>query len=1252
MVYSGHFRTVTKKNLMFSIIYTASGRLAFWDTLPGSADKFLNPLNEILVGHSNVVLESEGTDFVETDDPKVACITAVCDKIIMRGNPTLVDADFERALISGPGRVFFKCTESEDYQEIGNRFEQSLLPGDSNQLLEAAKDLLDLPYRPNESSLYEPLPLNLKELTSDDEDLFYEKLRLALNPLGLSKVHRQVAIEDLTGEKPHEIPGHIKENRVDFVVHNSRVKWVIEVDGSQHSEPGQAAKDRERDEILRKAGWTVHRVSTSAVRNGFDIWMDELLSGTNTDHTVSLDRSSTLGAITQIIRTSVLHKAAYYTMLVPTAVHRCLRCLVKLYFHDRLHSHDKQRILVLEEDIPVFAEAMRMLIALWRNVHILSPRTLAPPVVEIDVIGEETFTAKPEPNLRVRNVDTPDGEYDLVLSNSFLLDKGYIGTLEQKYNSTFQPNGVRIRTSVGLRSERKLQWSGEPVEYDFPELLRSLNTRNDALEDATDASDSQRSALQFMLQLVFRKRDFRDGQLLAISRLLHKLDTVVLLPTGGGKSLVYQLSGILLPGMTIVIDPLISLMADQVANLKKKGIDLIAEVSSTQLAEDRISVIQDMSDGSLAFVFVAPERLQTEKFRESLRTRKDVFPVSLAVVDEAHCISEWGHDFRPSYLHLPYNLCKYCSDNEHDAPAVVGLTGTASFAVLDDIQAEMNINTEEAIILPRSFDRPELRFHVESVPRQEKTSALKRYRNRLLPRELRLNPQNFNKLRGAETNAGLVFCRHVNGDLGVSDVARELGHGNIYAGGRPKSYNGDWNEYKKSIQAAFIENRIQELVATKAFGMGIDKPNIRYTIHHTMPESVEAFYQEAGRAGRNGQKDYARCAILYSDDNWHAALEIFDEPDHEEALNQLQVFQKDHQGDLFTNLWFLLKSYQGPDHEVQQAFELWEHHFSQITESLPSGSKNTVLIAYAGEAGNVSNRREVIERGIYRLVLLGVVEDYTVDWQSRQFKVEVRSITSTDIRNRLVQYWSKYHSERNAESMVTNMPMDSVNSTLKHALESLIGFVYSEIVAKRKHAIRTMGEMCREFTNDEEFREAILSYLQESEYSEVLRTWTNRPFDEIGLETIEQLLSEVKNLEQIKRLIGTTRRMLDAAPDNIALHYLSVCSRVRNDRENDTNIVDEANSFVRHLTQRRNDINDPFSLLVSLLVEIDVYRVGLTGSVAETILRRYGDPTLARKLMVDERIASVPQIRRHALVLLSSNALRTAERTGYYQTLT
>ena len=1226
---------------MNSIRYTASGRLSLWDTLPGPVDTFLDSLQQILTAHSSAVLESDLWEFIETDDPKIASITAICDKIITRGNPTLIDADFERALISDSISNFFRCEESDSDPDIGYKFKGSSLPNNRSVLLDATIDLLDLPYRSGAKVTKPPLIPELQELTSNEESLFHDKLCALVSPELQHRIHRQVLIEDLVDLQSQIVPDHLKQNRVDFVLQTSRIRWVIEVDGSQHDEPGQIEKDKVRDRILRNAGWTVHRISTSTVHNELENWLDQLFSGADKNETKSLNVVSNFHSVKDAVRSSVMHNAAYYTVLIPHAVHRCLRCLLKLYFHGILSSDNHQRILVIEEDVPVVAEAMRMLIGLWRNLHVLSPSTLKPPVVRLDVIGEMILPDIHDPNIETRYVSEPDGEYDLILSNSLLLDEGNIGVIEGKFISSFPPNGVRIRNAVGLRTERQLQWCDSFV-YDLSELTGLLTARNGA---NFLTSNKQHLALQFMVQLIFRKRNFRDGQLLAVSRLLQGMDSVVLLPTGGGKSLIYQLCGLILPGMTVVIDPIISLMTDQVANLNKRGIDLTGEISSTQTAKERESIARNMSEGSIAFVFIAPERLQIAEFRNRLRMTTGRFPISLAVVDEAHCISEWGHDFRPSYLHLPVNLRRFCAANENDTPTMVGLTGTASFAVLADIQTEMGINDEEAVILPKSFDRPELRFHVESVPRREKTTALKRYRYQL-PRSLKLNPQNFSRLHGRDTNGGIVFCRHVDGDLGVSNVASELGHEHIYAGRKPKHYTGNWNEYKQTIQDDFVSNRIQELITTKSFGMGIDKPNIRYTIHYTMPESVEAFYQEAGRAGRNGQNDYARCAILYSDDNWDSALKIIEEKDHKKALDNLNQVKRENQGDLFTNLWFLLNSYRGRDQEKRDTLQLWENHLYSETEHLPDGAVNTALIEYK----NPDDRQD-IERAIYRLMLLGVVEDYTVDWNSTQFTVQAKRLSSDEIRQYLREYLMKYQFEGNAETAILEIPNDTVKNTIEYSINLLIDFVYDEIVSKRKHAILTIGEMCREFKSDEEFRDDILSYLQESEFSDELRTWLNIPFDEIGLDTITRLLDQVETIEEVKRLIGTTRRMLDAAPDNIALHYLSVCARIRSTSERDSSILNETTFFMSHINSYRENLDDVYSLIVALLEEVSRFRDGLIESIADTALRTYGDVSLARRLLYS-KIANTTIIRKHCTVLLASSALRVLEGSGYYATLT
>ena len=993
--------------------------------------------------------------------------------------------------------------------------------------------------------------------------------------------------------------------------------------------------DKQRDTLLKQYGWTVHRVPAGDVREKHTALLEQL-KDENARKLYPIEHDS----VQTITARSGVHAATFNSILLPLAVQRCLRGLLLLYLHKVLDAAHQQRVLIIEEDCAVAAEAFRILCSIWEKIHILAPDTSPPPKLKLDVIGGNPALSTAD---TVRYLDAPDGDYDLILSHSFLLDTGCVGSIEKAHFPTRPRNYVRLRHALGFRDERSLQWC-ESLRYDLADVEQATISRSG--DNPEPMPPEKHEALIFFLKHIFRKRDFLDGQLRVIARLLQGKASIVLLPTGGGKSLTYQFSGLLLPGMTIVIDPLVALMADQVKNLQATGIDLVESVSSQQGPENRKAVLRDMEFGRLAFTFISPERLQSQDFRNRLREVVAEFSVSLAVIDEAHCVSEWGHDFRPSYLHLPHNLQHYCSGGEGREPTLVGLTGTASFAVLADIQTEMQVKDEEAIILPQSFDRPEICFDVIKVPTSGKAPALQAVK-RKMPRILRSNPQNFYDLREDQTNSGIVFCPHVNGSLGVTSVAQQLGHRNFFAGQKPKNFDGEsqWNKHKEKLQKKFKNNRVQELVATKSFGMGIDKPNIRYTIHYVVPQSVEAFYQEAGRAGRNGKEKYARCYILYSDDNWDFALKILDERDHKVALRLLNSINWNNRGDLLVQLQLLFNSYRGRSEEKQLILNFWKENLEPVIADMKGvGATNTKDIVFG-------NDRERREKAIFRLKLLGIVEDYTIDWKKQCFSVTVKRIDPSDLKNKLRDYLTNYKFEDFAESKVSAIPEDTTTKALQVAVNVLINFIYDEIVTKRKQALRTMGELCRNFTNDQKFREDILAYLQESEFSDDLRKWINRDFSDIGLEAIHRLLGEVTDLEEVKRLVGTARRMLDEDPQNLALRYLSMCARAQSRTESDSSVQQEATTLVLQIKQNQSRLDDSDSILLSILNYIDKRRPKLLNEVGGIVFRDAGTVELARLILRSEKLAKNNSLRAHAVILLLASVHRTLEECTFYTTL-
>ena len=331
--------------------------------------------------------------------------------------------------------------------------------------------------------------------------------------------------------------------------------------------------------------------------------------------------------------------------------------------------------------------------------------------------------------------------------------------------------------------------------------------------------------LQNALKTYFGYSHFREGQEEIVSALLSGRDVAAVMPTGAGKSLCFQLPALMLAGVTLVISPLISLMQDQVAALVQAGIP--AAFLNSALTEQQYALaLERARAGQYKLIYVAPERLETERFLDfALRA-----PISLVAVDEAHCVSQWGQDFRPHYLAIPDFV-----DRLPRRPVVAAFTATATQTVRRDIRTLLKLR--DPFQLVTGFDRPNLCFEVRRGRERDKPGWL---------REI---------VAAHPGESGIVYCATRKG---VEQVCRDLQAQGVSAA---RYHAGLEQEERRESQEDFLYDRVRVMVATNAFGMGIDKSDVRYVVHYNMPKDMESYYQEAGRAGRDGEP--ARCILLY-----------------------------------------------------------------------------------------------------------------------------------------------------------------------------------------------------------------------------------------------------------------------------------------------------------------------------------------------------------------------------------------------------
>ncbi|MDF9558381.1 DNA helicase RecQ [Bacillus tropicus] len=357
---------------------------------------------------------------------------------------------------------------------------------------------------------------------------------------------------------------------------------------------------------------------------------------------------------------------------------------------------------------------------------------------------------------------------------------------------------------------------------------------------------------QELLASYFGYSSFRRGQDETIKNVLDGKDTVCIMPTGGGKSICYQIPALVFEGTTLVISPLISLMKDQVDTLVQNGISATYINSSISIAEAN-QRIQLAKQGHYKLLYVAPERLDSMEFVDQLIDMK----IPMIAIDEAHCISQWGHDFRPSYLHI-HRILDYLPEK----PLVLALTATATPQVRDDICNTLGINQENTIMT--TFERENLSFSV--IKGQDRNAYLADY------------------IRQNQKESGIIYAA-------TRKVVDQLYEDFMKAGVSVSKYHAGMSDNDRNEQQElFLRDEVSVMVATSAFGMGIDKSNIRYVIHYQLPKNMESYYQEAGRAGRDGLD--SACILLYSSQDVQVQRFLIDQSTGESRFsNELEKLQ-------------------------------------------------------------------------------------------------------------------------------------------------------------------------------------------------------------------------------------------------------------------------------------------------------------------------------------------------------------------------
>lgn len=888
----------------------------------------------------------------------------------------------------------------------------------------------------------------------------------------------EVPINEITQVDSDEF----KDQQVDFYLPQAYL--IIEIDGSQHKIA--TSKDKARDAYAKKYGIETVRISTSEISSESDSLKDKLKNISKKIDRISdkqLKRKQSCSVTTcfndyrsafqnGVDLTNPNYKA--------TAVIRFQLLILSLLEYGIFDIQGKWLIQLLERDVKDFALiAIEDLVLWFTHIYKLHKLPFKKPEISLTVVkSSDDFNTSGESinvdfSLLKRYTDEFQTESDVIFVRGDYFD-------EYLY---FKKGDSRD----------KLHFSSfEPYDYFSMSTTASIK-----YSLKFGGNDSDVDALKYFLWNIFLQTDkslsyesltFREGQLPIISNALSREDTIGLLPTGSGKSICYQLVAILQPSISFVVCPIKSLMYDQKADLDINFFDRTNLITSDDDAEDKEKVQREFARGKYFFIFISPERFQIDSFRQYIGSVSKNFNIAYAVIDEAHCLSEWGHDFRTSYLNLSKTIQRICSNFNF-----LGLTATASLNVLKDLQVEFGIESSN-VKTTLNYTREELEFSVIDDLNDKQAAIVSIFK--------RLNKSLGNiEKTGYQAKCGIIFTPTVNGAKGCYKLSqllsKELNMDVRYFSGKkpdklPEGKQRSFERDKMTTQNDFKQNRFPLLTATKAFGMGVNKGNIYYTIHYGIPGSMEALYQEAGRAGRDKKKfieNKAQCFVLLSRSKNNDALgKVWKQST---ALPEVVALNKKIQGDINTNLFL----FQIGLEEVEKEFAF----VRKLHKFFCQPKVNRIQV----RGSTIGANKSTSEKAIYRLSQLGIIKDWTITsfFGGGEFIVECSDYSDESIRLSLLKTIRKYKPDFTFESIVNDSAYKLVDtdSVFEKSLRVLLQWSYNNFAYNRRQSLKNVYENCCAAADgdisSDELKIRLENYFKFTEASHVLQYIAENPRD-------------------------------------------------------------------------------------------------------------------------------------------------------------